>query len=476
MAVVNNSGLNYTLYYNVLEYFKTIMSNHPSIAQVSTGDKFGIDDVEYPYYPLGNVLITETTFGTNVTEYAVQLTIADKIKLKNNESSGSSNFLVVPYLGVDDTVDIHANTLAILNDLTSYTQRSQQAFQINSDIVCTPFKDSFDNGLAGWVSNFTLTSHNDKNMCLFDLNPQTSTTTSTTTTIAPGPTTTTTEGPTTTTTTLEPTTTTTTSTTSTTSTTTLAPTTTTTTLEPTTTTTTLEPTTTTTSTTSTTTTTTSTTTTLAPTTTTTTMIPIPQEPGYTYYEVMSVSDVSMPNWTVRFLNDITASGNAVIGQTMYCPNAQFSSESFGGRQQAPPSSIEGVAFGLVGWLVGFSSGGYFTDEYIDQDCAPFHHNSTCATVYGGTDFSTTYANYALRAQTKLVSYYDGFKSWGNQPYPNKCSTYELSSNDHQYVDCSTGTSITSSANETICSRYPISVSNSGNVTITNFYSSSCGTY
>jgi len=202
---------------------------------------------------------------------------------------------------------------------------------------------------------------------------------------------------------------------------------------------------------------------------------VPQEPGYTYYEVMSVSDVSMPNWTVRFLNDITASGNATIGQTMYCANAQFSSASFGGRQQAPPSSVPGVAFGLVGWLVGFSSGGFFTDEYTTTDCN-FHHNSTCATVYGGSGFSTTYANYGLRGQTKLVSYYDGFKSWGNQPYPNKCSTYQLSGNDHQWVDCVDGTPYTSSADETICTRYPISVSNSGNVTITNFYSSSCGTY
>ena len=59
MAVVNNAGLNYTLYYNVIEYFKTIMVNHPSIGSVSIGDTFSLDDVEYPYYPIGNVLITE---------------------------------------------------------------------------------------------------------------------------------------------------------------------------------------------------------------------------------------------------------------------------------------------------------------------------------------------------------------------------------------------------------------------------------
>lgn len=256
MAITNNTGQNFTLYYNILEYFKTIMSNHPSIGSVSVGDVFGIDDIEFPYYPLGNVFITETTFTTNETQYNIQLTIADKVKLKNNNSDGRTNAMTVPFYGVDDTVDIHANTLAILNDLTSYTQRSQTAFLIDEDIIATPFKDTFDNGLAGWVGTFTLKTHNDKNMCLFDLNPPIPTTTTTqspTTTTTGAPTTTTTIAPTTT--TLAPTTTTTVAPTTTT---TLAPTTTTTTVAPTTTTTTSGLT---------------TTTTLGPTTTTTTTLP-----------------------------------------------------------------------------------------------------------------------------------------------------------------------------------------------------------
>jgi hypothetical protein len=132
----------------------------------------------------------------------------------------------IPYYGTNDVVDIHANTLGIINDLTSYTQRSVAAFEINSEIVSEPFMDRFNNGLAGWVATFTLTTHNDRPICIWDLLPSTTTTTA-------GPTTTTTAGPTTTTTTAAPTTTTTstTSTTSTTTTTTTAaPTTTTTTI------------------------------------------------------------------------------------------------------------------------------------------------------------------------------------------------------------------------------------------------------
>jgi hypothetical protein len=97
------------------------------------------------------------------------LTVADKVKLKNNESVGIKNAQVIPFYGTDDVVDIHANTLAIINDLTSFTQRSVEAFEINGDIDCTPFRDNFDNGLAGWVATFDLTTHNDKNRCLFNL-------------------------------------------------------------------------------------------------------------------------------------------------------------------------------------------------------------------------------------------------------------------------------------------------------------------
>jgi len=226
--LVNDSGTNFTLYYNTLDYFKTIMSNHPSIGSVTQGDIFEIDSREFPAYPLGNVLITNTVFGTKTSNFTIQLTVADKVKLKNNDSDGRTNAQVIPFEGVDDVVDIHANTLAIINDLTSYTQRNVEAIELNDDISCTPFKDNFDNGLAGWVASFDITVHNDRNVCLFDLLPTTTTTAGPTTTTTTGaPTTTTTS----TTTTAAPTTTTTSTTTTTTSTTTTtaAPTTTTTT-------------------------------------------------------------------------------------------------------------------------------------------------------------------------------------------------------------------------------------------------------
>jgi hypothetical protein len=145
------------------------MSNHPSIQVVTQGDISKIDVEQFPAYPLGNILITETNFGSNITNYTVQLTVADKSKNKNNESEDRTNKQSIAFYGVDDIVDIHANTLSILNDLTSYTQRGVAGFEINGDIQCSAFSDQFNNGLAGWVATFELTTHNDKNRCLFFL-------------------------------------------------------------------------------------------------------------------------------------------------------------------------------------------------------------------------------------------------------------------------------------------------------------------
>ena len=165
--LVENLGTNYVLYYNVVNYFKTIMSNHPSIQRVTIGDNWGLDNEEFPQYPIGNVFVSGARFGDKLIKYTVQLTIADKIKDKNDESFGSSNEQSIPFFGTDDTVDIHANAFSILNDLLVFTQRVTTAFEIVSEPNAIPFKNEMPNGLAGWVCTFELEVFNNEDACLF---------------------------------------------------------------------------------------------------------------------------------------------------------------------------------------------------------------------------------------------------------------------------------------------------------------------
>ena len=168
---VSNNSKNFTLYYNFLEYWKLIMKNHPSIARVTQGDLYDIDTDEYPRYPLGNILVTNVRLEGTLSTYACQLTIADKIKLKNNESMGRTNYQSVPFSRPDDLIDIHSNTIQIANDLLSFTKKSADtlAFYLPETIDLVLFRDDFDNGLGGVVANFNVSVHNDGNVCLWNL-------------------------------------------------------------------------------------------------------------------------------------------------------------------------------------------------------------------------------------------------------------------------------------------------------------------
>jgi hypothetical protein len=169
--ILNNLSTNYSLYYNLLDFFKRILSNHPSVGHVTQGMIEDFDTREFPKYPIANVLVLESRIIGTTTIYNIQLILADKIKNKNNESENEFNEQIVPFYGVDDTVDIHSNTLGIINDIVSYLERGTTAFMIETDteILLTPFQDRFNNGLAGWVAEFALVTHNNRNICLFNL-------------------------------------------------------------------------------------------------------------------------------------------------------------------------------------------------------------------------------------------------------------------------------------------------------------------
>lgn len=171
--ITKDSGVNFSLYYNTLNFFKNIMKNHPSIAKVTQGDLFGIDTTQFPQYPIGNVMIQNANFTNNTTDYRIQLIVADKSKLLNDTDipNRKDNKQEVPFYGTNDMVDIHSNTMSILNDLTSYVQKGNYGMEVNGTVNCVPFADRFNNGLVGWSAEFDLTVHNDRNRCLFFLSP-----------------------------------------------------------------------------------------------------------------------------------------------------------------------------------------------------------------------------------------------------------------------------------------------------------------
>jgi len=55
--------------------------------------------------------------------------------------------------------------------LISFSRTGVQAFEFAGDPRAIPFKDNFDNGLAGWSVTFNLRVFNSADTCLFNLYP-----------------------------------------------------------------------------------------------------------------------------------------------------------------------------------------------------------------------------------------------------------------------------------------------------------------
>jgi len=202
-----------------------------------------------------------------------------------------------------------------------------------------------------------------------------------------------------------------------------------------------------------------------------------QTPGYTYYYCESLVDLSIPRWTIRLINSVTASGTGTgdgIGCIGFSCKAQYSTASFGGAQSNSATSsrsTNGVvtAYGLGMRMVAFSSESCYTDSIDNLSRGP-----SCARAYNVL-YGNTNKQFVLRDTSKYITW-TGPSNWGNQPYLNKCATYQIDAVAHQYVSCSTGTTYTSSLADTQCAREYQLTAASTNLTITNYYSSSCGTY
>lgn len=217
-----------------------------------------------------------------------------------------------------------------------------------------------------------------------------------------------------------------------------------------------------------------------------------QDPTYTYYYVKSFWDQSIPQWTVRVKSSITGSmggqAGTRFGAGLFSCNAQYYTASYGGAQAKIGTGTESdrvtsgsvMAYGLGAWVTAFSSESCYVDSW-DVLSGGNRCNSLFSTVYGGT-FSSATRGFITRDYTKFQSASVAIGSvWGHQPYLNTCATYNTNGTANvTFTTCSDGSRTTNSSfNGIACARefqYNFTGGTSTALTITNYYTGSCGTY
>lgn len=150
-----------TSIYDIITTIKTFLRANPVVNTVTFGDISEVDLNKTTIFPLTHFFITNVTIVDHAMQVSLSMLFCDIVDYKktfNNNDFGDRQ---------DDTdlVDIYNTQLQIANALIQDLKRGdlyRDKYQLEGDPVCEPFNDRFENELAGWTVDLTISIANDE--------------------------------------------------------------------------------------------------------------------------------------------------------------------------------------------------------------------------------------------------------------------------------------------------------------------------
>ena len=162
MGVDTNLGAQ--SYFKVIEKLRDILLEQEVINTVSVGDIGDVDLDKQTIFPLAHIIVGNANFTSTIINYDVSVLIMDIVHSDLGEESEPSIYQNSTELYVLNTMLNVGNHLT--DKLFNNLETIDGNFFIDRDTVqAEPFRDRFENLMAGWSFNFTLTVRNNINRC-----------------------------------------------------------------------------------------------------------------------------------------------------------------------------------------------------------------------------------------------------------------------------------------------------------------------
>lgn len=160
MAINQNIGAQ--SYLQIIEILRDELLSNNNITTVSVGDITEIDLDKQTIFPLAHIVVGNTSFNSSIVTYDVSILIMDIVHDDTTENE--------PTIYKNDNELYVLNTMFnIGNHLTDKLFNGNlydgNTFVDRSSVNAQPFKDRFENLLAGWSFNFQLTVRNNIDRC-----------------------------------------------------------------------------------------------------------------------------------------------------------------------------------------------------------------------------------------------------------------------------------------------------------------------
>lgn len=150
--------------YDIIRSIKQELRDHPIVNAVTFGDITEVDLDKTTMFPLSHFLLEDATILSNSIEVRISILFMDVVDYKKDYDGTDKG-------GREDTsnlVDVYNTQLQIANELISKLRRGdlyRDQYQLIGDPVCEPFSDRFENELAGWLVDMTISIPNNVSVC-----------------------------------------------------------------------------------------------------------------------------------------------------------------------------------------------------------------------------------------------------------------------------------------------------------------------
>lgn len=148
-------------FYLLTDKIKDELQADDNVNTVTYGDITQVDLDKQTIFPLSHMIVNNVSSGENTLTFNISILAMDVVDFSKDEASDS-------FVGNNNEQDVFNTQLAVLNKLIQKLRIGslyRDMYQVLGEVSIEPFRDRFENELAGWTATFDIVIQNDIDVC-----------------------------------------------------------------------------------------------------------------------------------------------------------------------------------------------------------------------------------------------------------------------------------------------------------------------
>lgn len=148
-------------FYRVLDQIREALQADPNCNTVTYGDITEVDLDKQTIFPLSHIIVNGATSGENTITFNLSILAMDIVDVRKEVKTNT-------FIGNDNEQDILNTQLSVLNKVIQNLRIGnlyQDKYQVLGDVTLEPFRDRFENQIAGWTATLDVIIGNEVNVC-----------------------------------------------------------------------------------------------------------------------------------------------------------------------------------------------------------------------------------------------------------------------------------------------------------------------